>query len=82
RVACKGHNKADVSEVELVDIALLDTISVRKVSTKEITNEKLQAAKKSLAKLENGIDAIEAKSEVTFIRIIQTRVSLLNMFAN
>ncbi|RZC66887.1 hypothetical protein C5167_010570 [Papaver somniferum] len=82
RVACKGNDKANVSEVELVDVALLDTISVRKVSSKEITNEKLQAAKKSLEKLENGIDAIEAKSEVTFRRIIQTRVSLLNMFVN
>ncbi|KAI3896350.1 hypothetical protein MKX03_013342 [Papaver bracteatum] len=82
RVACKRHDKANVSEVELVDIALLHTISVRDGLTKEITNEKLQAAKMSLEKLENGIDAIEAKSEVTFRRIIQTRVSLLNMFAN
>ncbi|KAI3922462.1 hypothetical protein MKX01_006151 [Papaver californicum] len=82
RLACKGHDEANMSEVELVDVALLDTISVGKVSSKEITNEKLQAAKKWLEKLDNGIDDIEAISEVTFRRMIQTRVSLLNMFAN
>ncbi|OVA11240.1 Protein of unknown function DUF241 [Macleaya cordata] len=82
RVACEGEHESTMSEVEIVDVAIFDAISAGKASSKDTEMEKLQAAQKWLEKLENGIEGLEAESEFTFRRLIQSRVSLLNIFSN
>ncbi|KAI3994565.1 hypothetical protein MKX01_028309 [Papaver californicum] len=77
----KGPAKSADDEpdvVECVDIALRSLF--RRVSNKADEVKNVQKVQKSLEELEDGIEGVEVGLECISRRLIQTRVSLLNIF--
>ncbi|RZC66882.1 hypothetical protein C5167_010565 [Papaver somniferum] len=72
----KSDDEPDV--VECVDIALRSLF--RRVSSKADEAKNVQLVQKRLEELEDGIEGVEVGLECISRRLIQTRVSLLNIF--
>ncbi|KAF8377728.1 hypothetical protein HHK36_031112 [Tetracentron sinense] len=76
RVACEVE-EANINEVHKVDVAVYALNSQK--SCKEIDVVQVQNVQKQLEALESNIQDLEQGLECVFRRLIQTRVSLLNM---
>lgn len=77
-VACEGEE--DMNEIESVDVALTGLCT--RIANKDAQMEKAQMANKRLEALEIGIEDVEAGLECMFRRLIQTKVSLLNILTH
>ncbi|KAK1326224.1 hypothetical protein QJS10_CPA01g00286 [Acorus calamus] len=78
-VACEGEQVKN-SEVEVVALSLYN-ICYHKSSKDIIDEERFSEAQKQLEALDVSIDRLESGLERMFRRLIQTRVSLLNIFS-
>ncbi|KAK1272626.1 hypothetical protein QJS04_geneDACA009727 [Acorus gramineus] len=78
-VACEGE-QVKMSEVGEVTLSLYN-ISNHKSSKDIVDVERLLEIQKKLEALDVNIDRLESGLERMFRRLIQTRVSLLNIFS-